>query len=565
METNNIYFHKGQLRSILVDANTEYIVAGRGWGKSEGPGGKRTSDWANNMPRCAIGIVGATYMQLLDRTLPPLFRAWERLGYRRNVHFWVRQKPPKHLNIPLPFYAPDTDAHTIYWWNGACFKLISQDRPGSANGTTLDALYGDEAKLLNKTKFDQEISKANRGNVREFGDYAGHHGILFMTDMPTSADGKWILDKKLDLQLDIQKGDKMMKMYELNALILNLQLKLNKLLVQRHESAKAGIAPAAIKLLNISIRSIERTLNELRKETVNFVEGPSLENIHFLGLETIKKWKRDDLDIDFQTQVLNQQIYSVSNKFYESFETDDHCYDQYDYTFVDSLGMYLPNGIEQSCLTDGDLQRTQPIDIALDAGARINCLIAGQESADCFKFLKSFYVTKPKLISDVVEDFCKYYDRHSKKEVNFYYDHTFIGTDATRLYTYADSVKNALVKNKWQVNMVNIGMTSLQDTRYRMWSEVFRERNPMVKPVRFNRNNCKQLIIAMQLAGAIQVKDKRSDKTVTNKDKRPERNTNVPAQEATHLTDAMDTLYVGRFQHRLGYTMSTTEAYFGTD
>jgi hypothetical protein len=35
METNNLYYHKGQLRSILADANTEYIVCGRGWGKSK--------------------------------------------------------------------------------------------------------------------------------------------------------------------------------------------------------------------------------------------------------------------------------------------------------------------------------------------------------------------------------------------------------------------------------------------------------------------------------------------------------------------------------------------------
>jgi hypothetical protein len=555
VQTNTMLYHPGQAHSVLAGANSEDIVCGRGWGKSEGPGGKRLADWADAMPRASIGIIGATYVQLKDRTLPPVYRAWERLGYRRDIHYWVGRKPPSYLNIPLPFYAPDIDKNTIYWYNGACFKLISQDRPGSANGSTLDALYGDEAKLLNKVKFDDEIDKANRGNVREFSDLACHHGTLFMTDMPTTPQAKWILDRKELQSSSIQKGTEVLKMHELLNIIKQWQLHINKLIYKKLMTEDV----AEIKALNRRIYSAERKINELRRKTVNYTEGSSLQNIHNLGIDLVEKWKRDSLDIVFRTQVLNELIYTVTNSFYPQFDLDYHGYDAYDYNYVDGLGLYLPDGIINDSRIDGDVAPNRPLDIGMDAGGRINCLVVGQEHPEAFRYLKSFYVKKPKLINDVVEEFCDYYQHHRCKEVNFYYDHTFIGTDATRLYSYADEVTKVYVKNKWTVNNHYIGQQPKQTNRYRMWSAVMRElvsRN--MKPVRFNRNNCSQLIISMQLAGAIE-KRVEGKGIVIQKDKRPEGRLDVPSEEATHLTDAMDTLYIGRFQHQIGYTMPTLE------
>lgn len=555
---NSVYYHKGQQRSILAGAHTEYLVAGRAWGKSEGPGGKRTSDWANRMARAAIGIIGATYMQLLDRTLPPLFRSWERLGYRRNVHFWVRQKPPKNLNIPLPYYAPDTDKNTIYWWNGACFKLISQDRPGSANGTTLDALYGDEAKLLSKAKFDLEIGKANRGNVREFGHYGCHHGILFMTDMPTTPESKWILDKVHDMQSDIVKGDKTFKMQDLIHLIINWQIYINKLELKKYNLRIAGYTEESKDVSNVKrlIRSAERTINELRRRTINYTGGPSLENIHLIGLDTVKDWKRDDLDVIFRTQVLNERMYQVPNSFYPHFDTAVHCVvDGYNDGYIETMGLYLPQGVIKDSRIDADVRRDMPLDIGMDAGANINCLVVGQERDAHYRYLKAFYVKKPKLITDVVKDFCAYYTYHTCKVINFFYDHTFVGTDGTRMYTYADVVIDELRKHGWTVNQHYIGQQPGHDTRYRMWNGVMQGDSDELRPVRFNRDNCAQLIVSIQCAGALE------GKKGIEKDKRPERRSDVPQEEATHFTDAMDTLYIGKYRSTLGYAIPTAGAF----
>src|SRR5690606_748277 len=75
-----MWFNKPQQMSMLTLGKEQDGVWGRGTGKAQGPIAYRTSHAANMMPRGATGIIGATYMQLLDRTLPPLMKAWEKFG-----------------------------------------------------------------------------------------------------------------------------------------------------------------------------------------------------------------------------------------------------------------------------------------------------------------------------------------------------------------------------------------------------------------------------------------------------------------------------------------------------
>lgn len=555
MDYNVQYFNPPQQRAILAMANTSSFVMGRATGKSEGIGAPVLVEWIENMPRCAIGIVCRTFMQAADRTLPPLYRAWERMGYLRNVHYWVGVEPPKELNIPRPFYAPDKEAvkHCIFWYTGAYMSIISQDRAGSANGKTLDALYGDEAKLLIKSKFDSEIAKASRGNVREFSDYSGHGGTLFITDMPTTPESKWILDHSGYNDLSIKKDGKRYKMSHLIALISNLQLQVNNNKIKCYGEPDR----ARRRILNRKIKSDEKLINHLRMETAMYGEASSLENAHFIGIKKLRMWKRDDLDPIFRTQVLNERLYITENGFYPQLDMEYHTYDKYEYSSIDGAGgLWLPEGVRKGCLNDGDVVRNQALDIGMDAGSKINCMVVGQEHTQEYRFLKSLYVKDPKRLKDVVEDFCTYYEQHGRKEANFFFDHTFTGTDATRVYSYADEVIRILSSKGWKVNPVNIGMTTGYESRFRLWGKVLSEEESGVKPVRFNRENCASVLIAMQCAGVLQ-----GSKGI-EKDKRPEKRSNVPQEEATHQTDAADTLLVGRVQHTIGYAMPTTSAIF---
>jgi hypothetical protein len=113
MEQIKHWFNNPQKRAILSLCKEEYGVWGRGTGKTQGPIAHRSIFAANSMPRGATGIVGTTYMQLLDKTLPPLIKSWEKFGYKHGIHFWVRKFPPASFNVPEAIYPALTPAYAI--------------------------------------------------------------------------------------------------------------------------------------------------------------------------------------------------------------------------------------------------------------------------------------------------------------------------------------------------------------------------------------------------------------------------------------------------------------------
>src|SRR5690606_34246497 len=110
-----------------------------------------------------------------------------------------------------------TPEHSITWYNGHVFHLISQDRPGLANGKTVDAIMADEARFMNHQRYMDDIAPINRGNREIFGHLPEHHMVTMFTDMPTDPKGQWILDKE-------QQMDK-----KVIAQIITLQLEYNRI------------------------------------------------------------------------------------------------------------------------------------------------------------------------------------------------------------------------------------------------------------------------------------------------------------------------------------------------
>ena len=320
-----MYFNKPQQRSILTMCKEEFDVWGRGTGKTQGPLAYRTIQAANAMPRGATGLVGLTYMQLLDRTLPPLMKAWENFGYYEGLYYWVRRRPPKEYKIPDAIYPVLHPEHTIFWWNGHAFHLISQDRPGSANGKTVDAIAGDEVRFLNHKRYMDDIAPINRGNREIFGSRPEHHMVTMCTDMPTDPKAKWILDKK-----DLMDTKKI-------AQIVNFQLEVQRLEQQFYLSETTESKRYYRRKRNEYVR----VLNALRANTVYYSEASSLDNLEILGVDTIKQWRREMLWPVFRAAILNENVIAVTNGFYHLLDTDHHCYSLYDYSYIESMGLYL--------------------------------------------------------------------------------------------------------------------------------------------------------------------------------------------------------------------------------
>jgi hypothetical protein len=517
----NRHYNKPQMRSMLVGAKEEYAVWGRGTGKSEGLIAPRTFRNVEVMPRGHGCFVGSTYLQLLERTLPPVIKGWEQMGWQRGRDFWVRERPPKKLNIPHPYVGPITTEHCIFFRNGAVASMVSQDRPGSANGKTLHWIAGDEAKFLNKQKLDNELMPTNRGDDRYFGGIPEFHGMLFCTDMPTSKAAMWILEQ-----------DKKMEPERIAA-ILTIRYEIHAL----YEQLLAY--PSKRKAIRAAIAQRQAQWNALRKEAVYFSEASTLDNIHGFGFDALEAMKRNLPHFIFETAILNKRPFLTEAAFYPDLD-EHHFYDALDYSYIDSFEFdQFGKGKFNDSRKDHDLKKSLPLDVGLDYGASINTLLVGQPNGRQYKILKELYVMHPQRLEDLAKAFCAYYRYYPTKEVNYFYDHTATGTSAISNKSPRDIFADYLEKEGWVVNLEYLGHTDDPEKRYELWGRCLRGGDAENFDVRFNKENTEYVRVSMQQAQVAQ------GAQGFKKDKADEKNRDIDQRHTTHFSDAADTLLVG--------------------
>ena len=91
-----IYMNRMQRESLAVGARDTIVVAGRGTGK-----GLLQAAQALNviqaMPRSTSAYVAPNAIRAMTNTLPSMTMHWESWGYKRDVHWTIGKRPPKHL------------------------------------------------------------------------------------------------------------------------------------------------------------------------------------------------------------------------------------------------------------------------------------------------------------------------------------------------------------------------------------------------------------------------------------------------------------------------------------
>lgn len=555
MVEKKLHYNYAQLRSMMVAAPEEWLVAGRGTGKTEGVlADKSANRYMGTMPRSAGVNVGATFAQLLTRTLPSLFYGWEKLGYKRGVHFLVGEKPTqkwiKQWRWDGPFRRPEDFSRVISWYNGAVMLLSSQDRPGNANGTSIDWIIGDEAKLLNRDKLVGELFPANRGVVHEWRNNPYHHGKTFTTDMPVGTGGRWILDKELEMDkgrvAELLKLKKMV--YTLQSEMANAGKILRKQYQKYIDAIEADIAEIRLGKL------IDPATGEREPALLYYHEASTLDNIHALGFNYIKQQLRDSTIFEFETQILNIRPTKLEDGFYPDLDEEKHGYFSYNYSFIDSLGYDLARLQEEDCRRDNDLVYEEPLHIAMDYNRRLFPLEVVQVIGNEIRTIKSMDVEYPLKSRDVLDLFDKYYRFKKPKNniVYYWYDHTAMSEQD---YTpVANSVIDHLTSKGWIVVPMYIKHGLTHEARYRMWGNLLKENGHYDKVFRMNRENCKYLFLSMFQAGA----EKRKDGF--GKDKKTEKDPKFPARESTHHSEALDCLVTGILESRLQIVYQKREA-----
>ena len=530
---------------MLVGAPNEYAVMGRGTGKTEGLLAKKTERYINSMPRGTGVGLGRTFVQMLTRTLPGLIYGWEKAGYIQDRHYVIGKRPSakwiKAWNWRGPLRPPINYEYFLSWWNGGGIHLVSQDRTGSSNGITIDWIFGDEAKLLNREKLTRELLPANRGIIQDFKDNPYHHGMTFTTDMPIGTSGQWILD--MEKQMDKQRVAEILKLQKLRYNLVQLGKAKTSKFFHAELNKQLAVIDDEIRLIRMGDKS------KAEAKLLYYHEASALENIHALGFEYIKEQMRDTSTFEFDTQILNKRPLRLEDGFYPDLVEEVHGYFAYDYSFIDQFRYDFQRLQAQDCRRDADLNPDAPLHIALDSNRSIHPLVVAQVTEEEIRTLKGMHVLYPLKLNNVLKEFVEYYRFHRNKHIVYWYDHTMVGEQ--RNSTISDDVIDYLQKAGWSVNPCYIGKATLHEVRYRMWGHLLKQTGKYRKVFRYNRDNCENLALSMYRCQA----EKRKDGY--GKDKRPERDPTFPQEQAPHFSEAEDMLAYGILETGIDYQSST--------
>lgn len=513
------YFNKKQIEAMLVSANKEFVIASRGFGKSEGIDAPRLLRNVFSMPRGNGAIISPTYAKLLQNTLPAVCHALARLGYKRDVHYVVGRKPPKTF-LAKPYIEPFRYEYVMSWFNGTIIHFLSFDRPMSANSMNLDFVMGFEAKYLDYNKLVNEVFQANRGNTQYFGDCPWHHGMLFSTDMPTQSSGYWILDKEKDMDNDLIDH---IKYTSSICEAMKIELRSN---------------PESAHYLR-EINKLNYELAQFRSIATFYAEYDIFDNLEIIGEKRIAELKKELPLLIFRTSILNHKLRKVANGFYSSLNEKVHCYTSPSPSFLEDLN--YATDINTDCRHDGDIDHSEPLSIANDYNAAINSLVTGQRLGRECRTLRSSFVKTPKKLQDVTQEWCNYYVHVPIKNVIYFFDATAIYKSALSEESFHSTVIKILQKNGWNVTDVYIGQPVAHNLKHQ-WIDMGLKGDSDYLFPSFNKHNNEYLITAMDLAGIrVGRNGFEKDKSHEKEDDSPDN----PDEIKTHITDAWDTMYIG--------------------
>jgi hypothetical protein len=544
MITEPVNLNHPQLLSVLNIAPNEVNIEGRGTGKSYKIGWE-INQIVRTMPRSVSAITGRTFGQIYTRTLPSSLKFLESIGYEKDRDYKIGVKPPRQWLSPYETITKFDNF--ISFSNGTGFLLLSQEREGSARGPNIDREIVDEALTLNKERYDQEVSPANRGNEDHFGKLSSnpvpqHHGFRYVSSMPYSQDQRWLLDYG--------------KYYQEEAGILLFEI-WNRIVKMQLQLIEAKIQEDTVLFKNIW-NEIIRLKKQIRpfvsKNGVLFLLANAFDNIQNLGFSYILREYEKQSMLTFMVEILNWVIDKVEDCYYQLDPQKHVYYDACDDDFIRDLAVgsnWDTSTMEPTnCRFDLDCDPSRPLEVAPDWGSKINLFSVGQERnfnfvtkmvepVDCF--INEFY-NKPQevnkvMITDLVDQFCNYYENHPTKKVIYYRD------------KYGDNrqpnVKNSLSFNNqaierfqsrgWSVeSRSHRGMEPPQHDKYLLWMNILKAGDPRFPKVIFNGKNCRYTLISMNNTKVIDRNGK------FDKDKNSERSNKILPEEATHFSDAAD-------------------------
>ena len=531
-----------QMETLFLDPNVLVAVGGRGTGKSLIQA-LRMLEVAQLMPKSCSAFVTKSGTLAKRNTLPSIMMHWDRMGYKKGVHYQCWRKPRKELNWPLPLFVPETWDLVISWYTGAIIVIVSQGDLGTSNSINFDHIFVDEAKFINFERLKDETIPANRGQIAFFGECHLHHGMTITGDMPVTKKGSWFLsyEQKYNSPLNLETIE------VIRALVFE-QWDLKQKLLQSQQPAWSS-----------RLKQVEKDLNFFRKKAVFYKEYSSLYNLALLGEEWFRTQRRDLPEATFYTTIMCEKSEVNKDGFYACLKPY-HKYSVSIFNYLDNEGPWQLINLSEvkgAWRKDTDLQLNEPLCIAVDYNSKIQPMVVGQRDEDQRRLnvVNAFFVKYERKLEALCEDFDAYYSDLPNKTVVFYYDHTGINNNyAVNGQDYSWVIETTLKNLGWIVISVYIGHAWNHLDKMLLINRAFDGRTRL-QPF-FNAANCKDLLISIKEAGVYNGK----------KDKRDEKDDETQESLLEHRTDfsdAFDTLVIGceKFPQMGGSTSTGSSCY----
>lgn len=508
--------------SFLYRELTSVYFGPRGVGKSFDVG-YHSQDVAHTMARASFVFAGITYAFLLDYGLPPIISTWNQLGYIENVHYVLFKKPKDGFFARKPYVMPMKWDKVISWYTGAVCYLASQDTDAPFRGPTIDGVYGDEFLTFKQDVFEEQILGANRGIRKGLSDNPEHHFVRLSSTKKIGNAGRWGLD--YGNQFFAQFPQMMQLLYNITE--LQFQYFSSKEPLERQE-------------LKTAIYAKKQMVQFVPVNNIYYHESDAFDNIVNLGRRYFVENMKRMSPIRFKVELLNQTMSFTEFGFYPDLDLAKHVYFAFNYSQFDPE-IYVPGQARKhSYQTDSDVVKSMPLKIAVDWGASITFCGVWQRIGREIRALKNIYVKHPKILDDCATDFVSYYAQHPTKVVYMWYDHTGNDRRANSKFNYAEQFAGILRKAGWVVHLMTKGAAPLHGKKYMLAQRLLREDDSNLPYFRANGNNCKEMLLSMQLA-PVKVSASRDEEI--KKDKSSETDPDFPQEEATHGSDVADIMF----------------------
>lgn len=433
------------------------------------------------MPRATGIIVGETYLQILSRTLPSTKEGLEMFGLYEDIDYVVG-RCGKSLGFEMPFQAPSKSwDNVIHFSNGFIMILVSNDLPNAGRGINSIFVIGDEAALLDKERLFNNVQTTNRSTCGGlYADKPLCNAEIYASSVAMTKKGQWLTDLEA---------------------------------VAKREKWK-----------------------------VLFIKANALANKYNLAKDWFQRMKDNaPSQMHFDAEIMNIRPKKTTNGFYPQLDPKKHYYrDSYDYEYLQKVGVHGSKK-DFNCKQDTDYMKSKPLILSIDWGNIITMKVA-QDQGERYRCLKTFFVTSPEIIDDIIEKhFVPYYEDKKKHNnvIEFYFDRNGNNKTPNSRVTFAEQAIECFKRAGWKV-IVKVRKGSENPPH----NEKFIVINYLLKhggtnglpTIEINEANCPDLVISLENAPAMEgnrpntiVKDKRSEKSKT-----------LAQEHATHFSDTFD-------------------------